>query len=155
MKDRKAQMPHMRIGVNVYNSEAFRTLPSVALKLWIDLRTQNNGFNNGRICATLSALRKRGWNSNDVLYRALAELLDRGLLACTRRGKRGSARVANLYRFTDLDCPKDDRVGVEGKQPTLEFLKWQPEAPAKAWNSPERKKNTAPSDGTTLHRLTV
>src|SRR6185437_97266 len=75
----------IQITDTVYDSLAFKTLPAPAAKLWVDLRTQYKGFNNGRIVATLSRLRTRGWNSNDTLQRARDELVRRGLLRYTRR----------------------------------------------------------------------
>src|SRR5437867_11636545 len=103
MSKRSAQQEHwVQIKRTVYNSVAFRTLPPSALKLWIDLRTQFRGNNNGNINAAMSVLVHRGWTSTQTLHRALPELLERGLIARTRQGKPGPYRVCSLFRFTDL-----------------------------------------------------
>ena len=124
MKSRTAKRRYLRIEDAVYQSEAFRTLPSGALKLWIDMRVQLNGYNNGDINATMSTLAKRGWTSPETLYRALNELLERGLIDRTRLGKPGPGRVCSLFRFTDLPTPNNEAKFVDGKQATSEFIRW-------------------------------
>jgi len=52
--------PYIRIYDTVYNSIAFRTLPDGALKVWMDMRTQYKGWNNGSLMATLTVLKQRG-----------------------------------------------------------------------------------------------
>ncbi len=141
----KARRRSLRIDDAVYNSEAFRTLPPSALKLWIDMRTQFNGSNNGTISAAMSLLVHRGWNSVDTLYRALHELLDRGLIACTRKGKAGPSRIASFFRFTDLACARNDDKFIEGKDAGQEYLTWT------AKGSPEQKFR-APEIGAVLLR---
>src|SRR5437762_1701576 len=93
---------YLRIPAMVFDSAAFRTLPPSALKLWIDLRTLLNGYNNGNISAALSDLRRREWCSSSTLNSALWELLERGLLRRIREGKPGPFRICALYAFTDL-----------------------------------------------------
>lgn len=110
----------------MYASEAFGTLPPSAMKLYVDMRTQLNGYNNGRIDATMRTLRYRGWASTETLQRAIVELLGRGLIDRTRHGKPGPARICSLYRFTDLPTPKDDRRMINGRPATLEFRNWHP-----------------------------
>jgi hypothetical protein len=124
VKPRSTRRRYLRIEDAVYQSEAFRTLPSGALKLWIDMRTQLNGYNNGDINATMSTLATRGWTSPETLYRALNELLARGLIDRTRLGKPGPGRVCSLFRFTDLPTPKNEAKFVDGKPATSEFSRW-------------------------------
>jgi len=110
----------------VFDSPAFRTLPSAALKLWVDLRTQFRGGNNGNISAALSTLRHRGWRSSDTLNNALRELLTRGLLRRTREGKAGPLRLCSLFAFTDHATNPNDSLGITGAGPSMEFAKWSP-----------------------------
>jgi hypothetical protein len=110
----------------VYNSPAFHTLPSAALKLWVDLRTEYRGANNGNISAALSLLRHRGWCSSETLSRALWELLQRGLLRRTREGKPGPLRLCALFAFTDLPISSNDKLGLKGAGPSMEFASWVP-----------------------------
>jgi hypothetical protein len=124
VKARSTRRRYLRIEDAVYQREAFRTLPSGALKLWIDMRTQLNGYNNGNVNATMSTLAKRGWTSPETLHRALNELLARGLIDRTRLGKPGPGHVCSLFRFTDLATEKNEAKFVEGKPATNEFSEW-------------------------------
>jgi hypothetical protein len=117
---------YFKVTALVFESVAFRTLPPSALKLWVDLRSRYNGSNNGNISAALSTLRPRGWRSPETLTRALWELLHRGLLRRTREGKPGPFRLCALYAFTDLPTARNDRLSIDGAQPTLEFAHWVP-----------------------------
>jgi len=125
MKAKPATRRYLRIDDVVYQSEAFRTLPGGAMKLYIDLRVQLNGYNNGNVNATLSTLAKRGWTSPDTLHRALKQLLARGLIDRTRHGKPGPGRVCSLFRFTDVATPKNEDKFIEGRLATLDFTKWE------------------------------
>lgn len=126
MKKIKSGERHLRIYASLYDSPAFRTLPPSALKLWIDLRRANNGSNNGNISCTLSQLRQYGWCSSGTLNRALWELLGRGLIRRTREGKPGPLRLCSLYAFADLPTAQNDRLGISGGPPTMEFARWLP-----------------------------
>src|SRR5450755_1100629 len=126
MKKRPTDERHIRIYASLYDSPAFRTLPPNALKLWIDLRRANNGFNNGNISCTLAALRPYRWCSSDTLSRALWELLARGLIRRTREGKPGPFRLCGLYAFTDIPSARNDKLEIAGGPATKEFARWVP-----------------------------
>lgn len=96
------------------------------MKLWIDMRTQLHGFNNGLLDATMTTMSKRGWTSPETLHNAITENLARGLIVRTREGKPGPARICNLYAFTDVAIVKDESKFVEGAQPSRLYLQWQP-----------------------------
>ena len=66
-------LPH-----HVLNHENFRCLSPKATKLAIDIASQYRGNNNGDLCATLSVMQSRGWNSSDQLNKAKKELLEKG-----------------------------------------------------------------------------
>lgn len=55
----------------------FISLKGNSIKLLIDIGQQYNGYNNGDLCATLSVMRRRGWNSNQQLSKALKELQEK------------------------------------------------------------------------------
>ena len=78
--------------------EDFMSLKGNSIKLLIDLGSQFNGYNNGDLCASLSVMRKRGWNSNQQLTKALKELLERNLIVQTKQG--GLNLGPNLYAIT-------------------------------------------------------
>lgn len=79
-------------------TEDFIALKGNSIKLLIDVAQQYNGYNNGDLCAALSVMRKRGWNSNQQLQKSLKELLDKNLLIQTRQG--GLNIGPNLYAIT-------------------------------------------------------
>ena len=68
------------------NSEDFISLKRNSIKLLIDIALQYNGYNNGDLCATLSVMKKRGWNSNQQLTKATKELLEKNLIVLTKQG---------------------------------------------------------------------
>ena len=78
--------------------EDFILLKGNSIKLLIDIAQQFNGYNNGDLCASLSVMRKRGWNSNQQLAKALKELIDKKLIMQTKQG--GLNIGPNLYAIT-------------------------------------------------------
>jgi len=78
--------------------EDFISLKGNSMKLLIDIGSQYNGYNNGDLCASLSVLRSRGWNSNQQLTKALKELLNKNLILLTKQG--GLHMGPNLYAIT-------------------------------------------------------
>ena len=80
------------------NCKDFISLKGNSIKLLIDLAQQFNGYNNGDLCASLSVMRKRGWNSNQQLSKALSELIDKNLIMLTKQG--GLNMGPNLYAIT-------------------------------------------------------
>ena len=80
------------------DSEDFKSLKGNSIKLLIDIAQQFNGRNNGDLCASLSLMRKRGWNSNQQLSKALRELIDKNLIMLTKQG--GLNMGPNLYAIT-------------------------------------------------------
>lgn len=92
----------------------FVTLKGNALKLLIDLGAQYNGYNNGDLCAAMSVLRHRAWNSNSQIRAALNELQERNLIMETKRGGLGIG--PNLYALTWR--PIDECGGKLDVQPT-------------------------------------
>jgi len=67
----------------------FISLSGNALKLLIALGSQYNGSNNGNLCAALSVMRPRGWNSNNQLTRAKKELISKNIIQLTKKGSLG------------------------------------------------------------------
>lgn len=149
-KKAKSHERFLRITAGVYDSEAFRTLPGGALKLWLDVRTQFFGDNNGRLVITLSRLARRGWNSNSKLRRARDELIARGLIRCTKYCGRNVFHRASMYAFTDLDIARNDEQGVAGGAPSREYLAWTAAIcahPQKVSNGTLKRCDTTPAEG--------
>lgn len=82
----------------VFHNSDFIHLSNRALKLLIDVAGQYNGYNNGDLCCSMSVLRKRGWNSNDMLTKAKKELIERNWIERTRSG--GLNMGPDLYAIT-------------------------------------------------------
>ena len=80
------------------NCVDFIELKGNSLKLLIDLAQQYNGFNNGDLCAAMSILKTRGWNSNQQIYKGLYELQERNLIMKTKQGGKGIG--PSLYAIT-------------------------------------------------------
>lgn len=145
-KRKRGARRFLQIDSTVYGSAAWRALPDAALRLWVDLRTVNNGHNNGRIAPTFATLRPLGWTSKSKHERALAVLVEHGFLRYTRKTGPNAFHRAALVRFTDIPCPHDEREGVDGCGPTCEFAQWrEPESPRFAF--PSRRGGTAPPEG--------
>lgn len=76
-----AALPH-----GVMDSNAFQGAGHPARSLLYELIRQLSGRNNGHLQLTSPWLKKRGWNSADVVQRAKGELIERGLIVLTRQG---------------------------------------------------------------------
>ena len=146
-KRKRGSRRFLMIDEAVYRSVAWRTLPDGALRLWIDLRTLNNGHNNGRIAPTIATLRPLGWRSKRKLAASLAALVERRLLAYTRRSGPNAFHRAALVRFTDIPCPHAEREGIDGAGATCEFLQWRAPDPKPRFASPRNGGGTAPESG--------
>ena len=99
---------------SLLDCDDFIALKGNTIKLLIDLASQYNGYNNGDLCATLSVMKKRGWNSNQQLSKALKELQERNLIIQTKQG--GLNMGPNLYALTWQ--PVDECKGKLDMEPT-------------------------------------
>ena len=97
---------------NVMDSPAFMGAGHTAKALLFELMRQHTGINNGHYQLSFSWLKKRGWNSRDVIQRARAELIDRGLIIQTRYGGLNSG--PSLYAVTWLQI--SNFVGLDIQQ---------------------------------------
>lgn len=80
------------------DSPDFISLKGNTIKLLIDIGSQYNGYNNGDLCASFSVMKKRGWNSNQQLTKALKELQAKNLIMQTKQG--GLGMGPSLYALT-------------------------------------------------------
>ena len=85
-----------------------------AFRLLVYIARQYNGRNNGDLCATLSQLKRYGFNSNDSITRGIRELLECNLIMQTKQG--GLNIGPNLYAITWQ--PIDECGGKLDVQPT-------------------------------------
>ena len=96
----------------VLDSPAFMGAGHTAKALLFELMRQHTGINNGHYQLSFSWLKKRGWNSRDVIQRARSELIDRGLIIQTRYGGLNSG--PSLYAVTWLQI--SNFVGLDIQQ---------------------------------------
>jgi len=97
IKGRQTTSPFVMFPCHVLDHENFRTLSPRATKLAIDIAAQYRGHNNGDLCAPLSLMRRRGWNSSDQLHKAKNELIEKDVILVARQG---GLNKANLYALT-------------------------------------------------------
>lgn len=100
---RYAAVPHA-----VMNSTAFMGASYAARALLLELVLQHAGRNNGHFVLATGWLRRRGWNSSDMVQRAKSELITRQLAIKTRLG--GLNAGPDLWAVTWL--PISDYSGL-------------------------------------------
>lgn len=105
--------PFVQLFHRLLDSERYLSLSHPAKTLLVDATRAYNGKNNGDIAITLGVLKKRGWNSNSTLRRALSELLEKELIMITRLGGRNKC---SLYALTWQ--PIDECNGKLDVEPT-------------------------------------
>lgn len=100
MKRRKASSLGRFAGIphSVLNTPEYIKCPASAKALLIELVMQYNGHNNGKLMATLKLLKKRGWNSQHTISRAVKSLMNAKLVKCTRLGR--CPNIAAWYAIT-------------------------------------------------------
>lgn len=83
---------------SVLDSAAYAALSHPARSLLLEIARQFVRDNNGRLLASGAYLAKRGWKSNDVITRALRELIAAGFIHETVKGHRPNK--ASWYAVT-------------------------------------------------------
>ena len=130
IKGRQTTSPFVMFPYHVLDHAVFKTLSTRATKLVMDLAAQYRGHNNGDLCAPLSLMRERGWNSSDQLHKAKKELIEKDVIWVTRQG---GLNKANLYALTWF--PIDECNGkLDIASTTTAPVNW-------------RNKSTSPSGG--------
>jgi hypothetical protein len=87
----------------VVDSEAYQTLSHPAKSLLIEMARQYIRDNNGRLLASYSYLRSRGWTSADTITRAKRELISAGLIYETVMGHRPNKASWYAVTFHAID----------------------------------------------------
>ena len=122
MTDSFVRIPH-----HVINHEHFRSLSPRATKLLIDLLAQYRGYNNGDLCAPLSLMRERGWNSSDQLQKAKNEVIEKDVIIVTRQG---GINKCSLYAVTWF--PIDECNGkLDVASTAIAPVNWKTEHPVR------------------------
>jgi len=116
---------HVRLYWEIIDSPAWLALGWAAQGIYIAMRRQLKGTNNGDISATLSHLRHYRVRSSSTLAGALRALEVVGLIAKTRQGHIAcGAKVCNLYRFTDQAVYDIPKLGITRQPATNEWKAW-------------------------------
>ena len=120
-KGRRSGSRFIGLEPRLLDHETFRTLSPRATKLFLDLASVYNGRNNGDMSIAPKITRKRGWTSQDQVYKAMHELEDAGLAIKTRQG--GKNRCS-LYALTIWSV--DECNGKLDMGPTIAAPFWKP-----------------------------
>jgi hypothetical protein len=97
---------------SVLDCPAYSKLSHPARSLLMEFARQFVKDNNGRLLASSSYLRKRGWNSPDVITRAKRELLNAGFIFETVMGHRPNKASWYAVTWRSLDKLKGYDTGV-------------------------------------------
>jgi|SRR5262245_24270514 len=117
-KGRDAQ--YVNLPYSVLNSEAWRTLPGAAVKVFLELRTRFHGANNGKLHMSLEEAAGLLGLGKATVLRALGQLEERGFIECTRKGH-WYGRMASEWAVFDK--------GVDGGLPSYKWKQWRPAGP--------------------------
>lgn len=124
---------HVRVHWEMMDSVAWQSLSLAERGLYLAIRRQLKGSNNGNIEATLGTLKHAGIKSSATLAKGLRALIVTGFIAKTRQG--GVAygqRMCSLYRFTDeavFDFPK---LSIQAQKATNDWAKFEKLAAVRA-----------------------
>lgn len=96
----------------VLDSPAYQRLPHPARALLFEIDRQYMGKNNGQLLASAAYLGPRGWNSNDVITRALKQLTDAKLIHQTVKGHRPNKASWYAVTWRQIDAHPDYDPGA-------------------------------------------
>jgi len=102
-------------------SVAWRSLSGPAVKIFLELRCRFSGGNNGDLSLSLDEASRLLGIGKATAKRALAELVEKGFIVLTHRG-RFTGRKAATYRVTDRSH--------NGMPPTNDWRHWRSVNPA-------------------------
>jgi len=108
-------------------SQQFADLRAPEIKLLVDILTQYNGKNNGRLSTCHALLKKRGWAPSS-LYRAYSNLVHAGFLVITRQGwkQRGRPTLVAIT-WNGIDKPGDIKFDDEINPSSIPLRYWEKE----------------------------
>ena len=101
---------HLALPNDFLNSILYARISTHSLKLLLDLGAQYNLENNGRLVACFSVLKKRGWKSEETLFKARRELEREKIIVETRKGGRPNRASWYALTFFDLDPHRDQDI---------------------------------------------
>jgi DNA-binding transcriptional MocR family regulator len=148
-------IPHM-----MANSPAFRSLSGPALKIWVELRSRFNGYNNGKLSLSLNAAATLLGMSKSTAARAFEELETKGFIILRLQGhwygRRASEWIVTDQKYGDRPSTRNwerwrPRDAMPEKQNTVPVPNRRngtapPEYPSPADASHERTRHGAPRE---------
>lgn len=102
---------------SVTASQPYIHLSDAAVRLLMELIRHHDGWNNGLLHTSYTALASRGLGSKSKVERAFRELLDAGFIVQTRSG--GLNKGPDTYALTWLPPSRTDRRGESKVMPLL------------------------------------
>lgn len=99
--------------VSVVESAAYLGLSANARSLLLEVAYQFHGDDNGRMLLSRAYLKKRGWNSSDMIDKGKRELLDADLIFETVKGYRPNKASWYAVTWRKLDKLNGFDAGVE------------------------------------------
>lgn len=107
-------------------SAAFRSLSGQAVKVWVELRSRYNGYNNGQLSLSFQEAAELLQMSKSTVGRAFKELETKGFIKLRKPGQ-WYGRLAAEWIVTDQK--------FNGNLATRDWTKWQPPAPVEKQKS--------------------
>lgn len=126
---------HVRIYWSMLSSPAWQALSHIERSLYISMRRQLKGSNNGDISATVNSLRHDGFTSSSTLFKSLRAPTVAGFIDKSRQGMIAGfsgPRCCNLYRFTDEPVYDIPKKGIVACKATNDWQNWSSKAEVEA-----------------------
>lgn len=138
-KGRKAEGSFVRLPSHLIQSSNFRLLSAMAVKVFVALLSQYNGYNNGALALPRSQLQQYGFGkSGAAVSNAIKELLARGFVITTRPG--GYEAGVALYAVTSEPLDPDPRHGLgPTHRASNDWQRLEPSPKQATTRSPERQ----------------
>jgi hypothetical protein len=131
------------IPASVLRSEAVRTLNHAYLRVLLILAVQYSGSNNGSLACTPRFAEQFGLRGRDTVYKALRELVARGLIVHTRQGIK-QKDVFSLYALAwqPVHCRDGAKLLHPEPRDNERWTSWRRSSSPAPSSSPARGKNS-------------
>ena len=125
-KGRNDSEQYLSIPYSMAHTPAFRSLGGAALKVWVELRSRYNGYNNGDLSLSLDEGARLLFIAKATVQRAFIELETKGFIKMIKRGQ-WYGRMATTWAITDRS--------YQGHLATRDWKNWRPDPPKKKTGS--------------------
>lgn len=131
-KGRNGTEQWVPISYVMVRSPAWRSLSGPAVKVWVEIRSRFNGWNNGDLSVSLDEASRLLGMGKATAKRAFAELEEKGFLKMTKLGQ-WYGRMATTWAITDRS--------LKGNLASNDWKHWRP--------PPKRQKTSSRFSGGT------